>query len=146
MNKASLAASDVSSATCTLKDGKYTVTLKLKDGSSSASSSGKSDSSPLKKSGIFNGSGDNGDYDYKSAANIYDAINGIDVASAESVNISTSGATVTAVINASNSRLEKLTVEFDFSATMKNVKYSVATIREGKGDAETKVVFSSFKY
>lgn len=146
MSKASLSASDVSSAKCTENNGKYTVTISLKDGSSSASASGSSDSSPLGKTGLFVGKGDNADFDYKSSDNVYTAINGIDGGSAESVNLSTSKGKITAVINASNGRLEKLTVSFEFNVRLKNVKYSIAKISEGTGVAFTEVTYSSFKY
>ena len=146
MSKASLSASDVTSATCKEADGKYTITINLKDGSSNSSASGKSDSSPLKRSGLYVGEGDKSEYDYKNADNIYVALNGLDEASVEAVKLNATKGKIVAEIDAETGRLVKLTVSFVFNANLTKVKYAIASINEATGIADTTVTFSNFKY
>ncbi len=146
MGKASLSASDVSNATCTEKDGKYTIELTVNNGSSSASGSGKSDNSAINKTGLFVGSGDKSEFDYKSAGNIYDALNGLDEASVQAVSVSTNSIKITAVVDAESGNLENLKVTFNFTADLTSVKYLIVTVKSATGRANTTVTYKDFKY
>lgn len=146
MSKASLSASDVTSATCKEADGKYTITINLKDGASNSSASGKSDSSPLQKSGLYVGQGDKSAYDYKNADNIYVALNGLDEASVEAVKLNATKGKIVAEIDAATGNISKLTVSFVFNANLTKVKYAIASINEATGIADTTVTFTNFKY
>ena len=129
MGKASLSASDVSNATCTEKDGKYTIELTVNNGSSSASGSGKSDNSAINKTGVFVGSGDKSEFDYKSA-----------------VSVSTNSIKITAVVDAESGNLENLKVTFNFTADLTSVKYLIVTVKSATGRANTTVTYKDFKY
>lgn len=146
MSKASLSASDVTSATCKEADGKYTITINLKDGASNSSASGNSDSSPLLKSGLYVGKGDKSEYDYKNADNIYVALNGLDEASVEAVKLNATKGKIVAEIDAATGNIVKLTVSFVFNANLTKVKYAIASINEATGIADTTVTFTNFKY
>ncbi|MBE6771775.1 MAG: hypothetical protein E7547_06525 [Ruminococcaceae bacterium] len=146
MSKASLTAADVTSADCKESGGKYTITIGLKDGASNSSASGKKDSSPLLKSGLYVGEGDSSKFDYKSADNIYVALNGLDEASVEAVELKTTKAKIVCVVDAATGKIEKLTISFVFNADLTSVKYLVASIKKATGVADTTVTFSNFKY
>ena len=146
MSKASLTAADVKSATCTEKDGKYTIVLELKDGASSCSASGKTDTSPLNRSGLYVGETDKSEFDYKSAQNIYVAVNGLEDGSVESVKGTTSNAKITLVCDAESGKISTLDASFNFSADLTNVKYTIAKVATAKGDCSTIVSFSKFAY
>ncbi len=143
MSKASLSASDVSSATCTEKDGKYTIELTVNNGSST---SGGSEYAPINRTGIYVGTGDKSEFDYKSAPNIYYALNNTDGASVESVKVDTSNVKVKAVVDAETGNLENLVVSFNFAANLSNVKYTIAKVSTATGRADTTVTFKDFKY
>ena len=145
MSAASLKASDVKSASYTLKNGKYTYTLVLNNGTSAAASGSKSNSSPVDRSGILVGVGDKSAYDHKCADNLYTAINNTDGASVQSIKESTSNIKCIAVVNASNGRLESLSISIDFAVTLTNTKY-VVTIKNAGGNASTAVKYSGFKF
>ena len=146
LGKASLSSGDVSSATCTEADGKYTIELTVNDGSSSASGGGKSDNSSINKTGLYVGSGDKSEFDYKSAGNVYDALNGLDEASVQAVSVSTNSIKITAVVDAETGNLENLKVSFNFTANLTNVKYLFVTVKTATGRANTTVTFKDFKY
>ena len=143
MSKASLSASDVSNATCTEKDGKYTIELTVNNGSST---SGGSEYAPINRTGIYVGTGDKSEFDYKSAPNIYYALNNTDGASVESVKVDTSNVKVKAVVDAETGNLENLVVSFNFAANLSNVKYTIAKVSTATGRADTTVTFKDFKY
>ena len=145
MSTAALKAADVKSASYTLSGGKYTYTLVLNNGSSSADSANKKNNSPVDRSGILVGTGDKSAFDHKCAANLYTAINNTDGASVKSINETSSNVKCVAVVNASNGRLESLTVSFDFAVTLTNTKY-VVTIKNAGGNASTTVKYSGFKF
>ena len=145
MSTAGLKAADVKSASYTLSGGKYTYTLVLNNGSSYADSANKKNNSPVDRSGILVGTGDKSAFDHKCAANLYTAINNTDGASVKSVRESSSNVKCVAVVNASNGRLESLTVSFDFAVTLTNTKY-VVTIKNAGGSASTSVKYSGFKF
>ena len=85
-------------------------------------------------------------FDYKSADNIYVALNGLDEASVEAVNLNTTNAKIVCVVDAATGNIEKLTVSFVFNANLTSVKYLIASIKEATGIADTTVTFSNFKY
>ena len=143
MSKASLSAADVSSATCTEKDGKYTIELTVNNGSST---SGSNENAPINRTGIYVGTGDKSEFDYKSAPNIYYALNNTDGASVESVRVDTSNVKVKAVVDAETGNLENLVVSFNFSANLSNVKYTIAKVSTATGRADTTVTYKDFKY
>ena len=143
MSKASLSASDVSSATCTEKDGKYTIELTVNNGSST---SGSNENAPINRTGIYVGTGDKSEFDYKSAPNIYYALNNTDGASVESVRVDTSNVKVKAVVDAETGNLENLVVSFNFAANLSNVKYTIAKVSTATGRADTTVTYKDFKY
>ena len=145
MSAASLKLADVSDASYKLSGGNYTYTIKLNKGSSSASGSGKTNSSPVDRSGIFVGSGDKSAYDHKCAENLYTAINGADGASVGSVSENTSNVSITAVVNASSGKLVSLMISFNFAVKLSNIKY-ILTIKAASGTASTSVSYSSFKW
>ncbi|MGN0635826.1 MAG: hypothetical protein ACI4I5_06350 [Acutalibacteraceae bacterium] len=146
MSKSNLSESDVTSATCTEKNGKYTITMTLKDGSNSASEGAMSDNSPLNRCGLYVGNSDKSAYDYKTTENIYKALNGLDEASVKSGTGKTSNAKITAVIDAETGKLEKLDISFNFSVVLNEVKYLIAKISTATGSATTTVKFDNFKY
>lgn len=141
LKASALKASDITSATCELKKGSYDITLKLKNGSSTASASG---SSALDRSPICTGTGDNKDFDHKTAENIYTGITGAD-ASVKAVSESYSNAVVKATVDAASGRLTRLTVSFKFDVNLTQVKY-VVKIGDCNGKASTTVDYSAFKY
>ena len=143
MSKASLSAGDVSNATCTEKDGKYTIELTVNNGSST---SGGSENAPINRTGIYVGTGDKSEFDYKSAPNIYYALNNTDGASVESVKVDTSNVKVKAVVDAETGNLENLVVSFNFAANLSNVKYTIAKVSTATGKADTTVTYKDFKY
>lgn len=145
MNKAVISAADVKSASYTLTNGKYTYTIVLKDGSSSAGGS-KSNNSPVDKSGIFTGAGDKSAYDHKCAENLSNAINNTDGASVASVTEKSTNAKCVAVVNASTGKLESLTVSFNFSVSLSNIKYTIISIKSANGTASTTVKYSNFAW
>lgn len=138
LRKSTLTANDLSGATCTLVNGKYTVTLNVKGGNSVASSDKKTTNAPLDKCGICVGNEDKGYYDHKTAEVIYDAID--DTYAGASIQESYNNAKVVAVIDAATGKLEKLSVDFDIKVFI--------DIGIGKGTATgtSHVRYSDFKY
>ena len=143
MSKASLSAGDVSNATCTEKDGKYTIELTVNNGTSK---SGSNESAPINRTGLYVGTGDKSEFDYKSAPNIYYALNNTDGASVESVKVDTSNIKVKAVVDAETGNLENLVISFNFAANLSNVKYTIAKVSTATGKADTTVTYKDFKY
>ncbi len=146
LSKASLSASDVTSASCTEKNGVYTITMTLKDGASSANASAKSDTSPLGKSGVYAGQGDKIAFDYKNAENIYTAINGVEDTSAESASQKVTGAKITATVDAKTGNLISLTVTWNWHVDLTTVKYTAFSIKSATGDATTTVKLTNVKW
>ena len=143
LSQASLKDADIKSAKCeSLGGDTYKITLNLADGSSSAPNG--SDSSPLKRCGIFVGSGDKSEYDYKNADNIYVGINNADDASVKSVSENTSNAVITAKINLKTGKISSLNVSWKWHVNLNNVKYYLTI--SASGDADTTVSIDSFKW
>ncbi len=145
ISKASLTASDISSATCKQSGDNYVITMTLKNGTSKANASSKSDTTALGRTGLYSGVGDKTAFDYKNAANIHAGINNADGASVESVTENNKNIKITATVNSKTGNLVSLNVSYDWDVAMTNVKY-VVTIKSATGDAKTAVEFSGFSF
>lgn len=130
--KSGLKDSDVTAATCKLSsDGKYyELTLTVKN-----------ETNPLKGSSAL------GRFtkDYKDVDEIKSGLSEAG-ASVESLTVSTTSVTITAKINASNNRFVSLKHSIKMSATLNNVKYSIAKVNKATADLETTVNYTDFKY
>ena len=130
--KSSLKDSDVTAATCKLSsDGKYyELTLTVKN-----------ETNPLKGSSAL------GRFtkDYKDVDEIKSGLSEAG-ASVESLTVSTTKVTITAKINASNNRFVSLKHNIKMSATLNNVRYSIAKVNKATADLETTVNYTDFKY
>lgn len=138
LRKSTLAAGDVTGATCTLNANEYTVVLNVKGGNSKGSKDQKFTNAPIDKCGICVGNEDKGYYDHKTGEVIYDAIAG--TYAGASIEESYKNAKVTAVIDAETGNLKKLTVEFDI-----NVAIDIS-IGKGTATATTHIIYTDFKY
>lgn len=137
LRKSTLTEGDVTNATCTEKNGQYTIVLSVKGGTSKGSKDSKFTKSPLDKCGICVGNEDKGYYDHKTGEVIYDAI--ADVYPSAKIDEKYSNAKVTAVIDAAG-KLVKLNVDFDIDVAID------LGIGAGTATATSHVAYSSFKY
>lgn len=130
--KSTLKAEDVTSATCKLSADKkyYTVEITVKN-----------ETNPLKKSSAL------GKFtkDYKDVDEIKKGINEAG-AKVDSITIKTSSVKITAKIAVETNRFESVSHSFKMSATLTNVKYSIAKVKKATADLSTTVSYSSFKY
>lgn len=138
LRKSTLTASDVTKATCTEKNGQYTVVLNVKGGSSKGSESSCYTNAPIDKCGICVGNEDKGYYDHKTGEVIYDAIAG--TYAGATIEEKYSNAKVTAVIDGATGNLVKLTVEFDIDVAID------IGIGSGTATATTHIYYKNFKY
>lgn len=138
LRKSTLTSSDVTSATCNEKDGKYTIILNVKGGSSVGSESNNSTNAPIDKCGICVGNEDKGYYDHKTGPVIYDAIAG--TYSGAKINESYSGAKVTAVID-SDGKLVSLTVEYAISCNI-----DIGIVGKATATGNTHIIYKNFVY
>lgn len=145
IGKASLAANDLTAATCKQSGDNYVINLTLKNGSSKADGSGASDTNAINRTGLYCGSGDKIAFDYKSASNIHTGINNIDNGSVEAVSETNSNIKITATVNAKTGNLVSLNISYDWHVDMTKVKY-IVTIKTAAGDAKTSVAFSNFAF
>lgn len=139
LRKSTLTAADVTGATCTEKNGQYTVVLSVKGGSSKGSETEKYTNAPIDKCGICVGNEDKGYFDHKTGEVIYDAIAGT-YASAV-IEETYSNAKVIAVIDGATGNLVKLTVEYDIACTM-----DVGIVGSGTASGTAHINYSNFKY
>ena len=137
LRKSTLTAADVTNATCTESNGKYTIKLNVKPGNSKASKSESYNNSPIDKCGICVGDLDKSYFDHKTAPVIYAAVG--QVVSSAVISESYDNATVVAVIDAATGHLVSLTVEFDI-----NVVIDAAGGGNATGSAH--VFYKNFKY
>lgn len=137
LRKSTLSASDVTKATCTEKDGKYTIKLNVKPGNSKASKSESYNNSPIDKCGICVGDLDKSYFDHKTAPVIYAAVG--QVVSGAVIEESYNNATVVAVIDSATGHLVSLTVEFDISVV-------IDAAGGGNATGSAHVLYSKFKY
>lgn len=137
LRKSTLSASDVTKATCTESNGKYTITLNVKPGNSKASKSESYNNSPIDKCGICVGDLDKSYFDHKTAPVIYAAVG--QVVSGAVIEESYDNATVVAVIDSATGHLVSLTVEFDISVV-------IDAAGGGNATGSAHVLYNKFKY
>ena len=137
LRKSTLTAADLTSAKCTEKDGKYTITLGVKNGTSKASKSESWTKAPIDKCGMCVGDADKSYFDHKTAPVIYAAVG--EVLSSAVIEESYSNAKVVAVIDAATGHLVSLTVEFDISVV-------IDAAGGGNATGSTHVFYKNFKY
>lgn len=145
LSKASLAKTDIKSATCEQIGETYTVTLNLTDGNSSATASSKKDSSALARSGLLTGDVASPDYDYLSSGCIYESIRGVEDVSVKSIKATNTNVKIVAVVD-TEGKLLSLTASYDWTIEMDTIKYTVVSVKKANGKAHTAVVISDFKW
>lgn len=130
--KSTLTASDVASATCKLSADKkyYIVEITVKN-----------ETNPLKSKSAL------GRFtkDYKDVDEIRSGINEAG-AKVDGITIKTSAVKITAKIAVGTNRFESLSHSFKMSATLTNVKYSIAKVKSASANLSTTVSYSNFKY
>ncbi len=137
LRKSTLTEADLTNATCTEKDGQYTITLNVKPGSSKASKNEKINNSPIDKCGICVGDEDKSYYDHKTGPVIYSAIG--EVLSSAVIEESYKNAKVVAVIDGATGNLVSLTVEFDIDVV-------IDAAGGGNATGSTHILYRNFKY
>ncbi len=137
LRKSTLSAADVTKATCTENNGKYTIKINVKPGNSKASKSEKYNNSPIDKCGICVGDLDKSYFDHKTAPVIYAAVG--QVLSSAVIEESYDNATIVAVIDSATGHLVSLTVEFDISVI-------IDAAGGGNATGTAHVFYKNFKY
>ncbi len=137
LRKSTLAESDLTGATLSEKDGKYTIVFNVKPGTSKASKSESWTKAPIDKCGICVGDADKSYFDHKTAPVIYSAIG--EVLSSAVIEESYSNAKVVAVIDAATSNLVSLTVEYDINVV-------IDAVGGGNATGSTHIFYKNFKY
>lgn len=137
LRKSTLSTNDITKATCTENNGKYTITMNVKGGTSKASKSESWTKAPIDKCGICVGDLDKSYFDHKTAPVIYAAVG--QVVSSAVIEESYDNATIVAVIDAATGHLVSLTVEFDI-----DVVIDVAGGGNASGSAH--ILYKNFKY
>ena len=137
LRKSTLSAADVTKATCTENNGKYTITMNVKDGTSKASKSESWTKAPIDKCGICVGDADKSYFDHKTAPVIYSAIG--EVLSSAVIEESYSNAKIVCVIDAATGNLVSLTVEFDIDVV-------IDAAGGGNATGQTHILYKNFKY
>ncbi len=137
LRKSTLSAADVTKATCTDDNGKYTITLNVKGGTSKASKSESWTKAPIDKCGICVGDADKSYFDHKTAPVIFSAIG--EVLSSAVIEESYPNAKVVAVIDSATGNLVSLTVEFDINVV-------IDAAGGGNATGTTHVIYKNFKY
>ena len=137
LRKSTLSTSDITSATCTENNGKYTIKLNVKPGTSKASKSESWTKAPIDKCGICVGDLDKSYFDHKTAPVIYAAVG--QVVSGAVIEESYKNAVVKAEIDAATGNLVKLTVEFDIDVV-------IDAAGGGNATGSTHIIYKNFKY
>lgn len=137
LRKSTLSTSDITSATCTESNGKYTIKFNVKPGNSKASKNESYNNSPIDKCGICVGDLDKSYFDHKTAPVIYAAVG--QVVSGAVIEESYDNATIVAVIDVATGHLVSLTVEYDI-----NVVIDVAG--GGNATGSSHILYKNFKY
>lgn len=140
-----LAASDVTSALCEDTGDSYTITLNLKNGTSSATKTAVSDTSPLAKCGLLTGNVADPDYDYLSSGSIYASVTAENV-KVDKIVAKNTNAKIVAVVEKESGKLVSLRVSYDWTIEMTKVKYSIITVNNADGKAQTEVEFKNFSW
>lgn len=137
LRKSTLSAADITKATCTENNGKYTIKFNVKPGTSKASKSESWTKAPIDKCGICVGDLDKSYFDHKTAPVIYAAVG--QVVSGAVIEESYDNATIVAVIDASNGHLVSLTVEYDINVV-------IDTAGGGNATGTAHIFYKNFKY
>ncbi len=137
LRKSTLSAADVTKATCTENNGKYTIKFDVKPGTSKASKSESWTKAPIDKCGICVGDLDKSYFDHKTAPVIYAAVG--QVVSSAVIEESYNNATVVAVIDAATGHLVSITVEYDISVI-------IDTAGGGNATGTAHIFYKNFKY
>lgn len=137
LRKSTLSTSDITKATCTESNGKYTIKFNVKPGNSKASKSESYNNSPIDKCGICVGDLDKSYFDHKTAPVIYAAVG--QVVSGAVIEESYNNATVVAVIDAATGNLVSLTVEYDINVV-------IDVVGGGNATGTTHIFYKNFKY
>ena len=139
LNKSTLTASDVTSATAVKSGSNYVITISGIKAGSSQTEGGKNtkNNTPIDKSGICVGTTDRGGFDHKTAAIVYDALD--DIASGLTMYEKSSNGKVVATIDAATGEITKLVITWDVSAEISKVYGSEATLA-----ATTTVTYTNF--
>lgn len=145
LSKAALTTADVKDAKCTANGNIYTITLTLADGKSIANDSQKTDNASLKRTGLFVGSDDKSEYDYKSAVNIYMGLKNSEDTDITAVDETTSKTTVTLTVDSTTGKVTSYKASWHWDATLTGVKYLIVKIN-GIGHADSSVSISNFQW
>lgn len=137
LRKSTLSAADVTKATCTESNGKYTIKFDVKPGSSKASKSESWTKAPIDKCGICVGDLDKSYFDHKTAPVIYAAVG--QVVSGAVIEESYKNATVVAVIDVATGHLVSITVEYDINVI-------IDTAGGGNATGTAHIFYKNFKY
>ena len=137
LRKSTLTTADITSATCTEKNGKYTIKFNVKPGNSKASKNESYNNSPIDKCGICVGDLDKSYFDHKTAPVIYAAVG--QVVGSAVITESYDNATIVAVIDAATGNLVSITVEY-------NINVVIDTAGGGNATGTAHVFYKNFKY
>ncbi|MBO5858991.1 MAG: hypothetical protein J6R20_04370 [Clostridia bacterium] len=137
LRKSTLSTADITKATCTENNGKYTIKFNVKPGNSKASKNESYNNSPIDKCGICVGDLDKSYFDHKTAPVIYAAVG--QVVSGAVIEESYDNATIVAVIDVATGHLVSLTVEYDINVV-------IDTAGGGNATGSAHVFYKNFKY
>lgn len=137
LRKSTLSTSDITSATCTENNGKYTIKFNVKPGTSKASKSESWTKAPIDKCGICVGDLDKSYFDHKTAPVIYAAVG--QVVSGAVIEESYDNATIVAVIDAATGHLVSLNVEY-------NINVVIDVVGGGNATGTAHIFYKNFKY
>jgi len=137
LRKSTLSTSDITSATCTENNGKYTIKFNVKPGTSKASKSESWTKAPIDKCGICVGDLDKSYFDHKTAPVIYAAVG--QVVSGAVIEESYDNATIVAVIDAATGHLVSITVEY-------NIEVIIDVVGGGNATGTAHIFYKNFKY
>ena len=137
LRKSTLSTNDITNATCTENNGKYTIKFAVKPGTSKASKNESWTKAPIDKCGICVGDLDKSYFDHKTAPVIYAAVG--QVVSGAVIEESYDNATIVAVINAATGNLVSITVEYDMSVI-------IDTAGGGNATGTAHILYKNFKY
>ena len=137
LRKSTLTTADITSATCTENNGKYTIKFNVKSGNSKASNNESYNNAPIDKCGICVGDLDKSYYDHKTAPVIYAAFG--QVVSNVVIEESYDNATIVAVIEAASGNLVSLSIEYDT-----NIIFDMSG--GGTATGTTHILYKNFKY
>ena len=137
LRKSTLSTNDITNATCTENNGKYTIKFAVKPGTSKASKNESWTKAPIDKCGICVGDLDKSYFDHKTAPVIYAAVG--QVVSSAVIEESYDNATIVAVIDAATGNLVSITVEYDMSVI-------IDTAGGGNATGTAHILYKNFKY